>query len=135
MPQNNIQKNTKRPKRKKKKQEEFRSLLEEMIRNSEGEPTEYFGYSKECQPNESPFELPSEGVVCMVSNIVEKNQQQVIETSGINFVLGQWFVSQNNDFNEVTVYGPFEDESEALDYGRERLGVVSYRSPSIFEVY
>ena len=135
MPRNKIQKDANRPKRKKKKQEEFRSLLEEMIRNSEGEPTEYFGYNKECQPNESPFELPPEEVVCMVSNIVEKNQKQVIEKSGINFVLGQWFVSQNNDFNEVTVFGPFEDESEALDYGREQLGVVSYRSPSIFEEF
>ena len=140
MSQKKTQKDAKRSIRKAKQQKakkdkNFRSFMENMIRNSEGEATEYFGYDRERQSDESPFELPAEGLVCMVSIIVEKNRQPLIEESGIDFALGQWFVSQYNEFNEVTVYGPFEDESEALDYGREQLGVVSYLSSPGFEMF
>ncbi|MGF1756522.1 hypothetical protein L4D76_00950 [Photobacterium sagamiensis] len=113
----------------------FRSLIDNMIRNTEGEPIEYFGYGRERQPDESPFELSAEGLVCVVSNIVEKNQQPLIQESGIYFALGQWIVSQYNEFHEVTVYGPFDDKLAALDYGREQLGVVSYHSFPVFDVF
>lgn len=118
-----------------KKDKKFRSCMENMIRNSEGQLTEFFGYDRERQSDESPFELPAEGLVCMVANIVEKNRQTLTEQSGIDFALGQWFVSQSNEFNEVTVYGPFADELEALDYGREQLGIVSYLSSPGFEMF
>lgn len=116
------------------KEKNLRSFMETMIRNSEGAATEYFGYDRECQPDESPSELPAEGLLCKVSNIVEKNRRQIIEESGIDFELGQWFVYQYNEFHEVTVYGPFKDEAEALDYTREQLGAVSFLFSPGFEI-
>ena len=75
MSQKKTQKDAKRAIRKAKQQKakkdkNFRSCMENMIRNSEGQPTEYFGYDRERQSDESPFELLAEGVVCMVANIV-----------------------------------------------------------------
>ena len=48
--------------------------MENIIRNSEGQATEYFGYNSERQSAQSPFELPAEGLVCMAANLVEKNR-------------------------------------------------------------
>lgn len=100
----------------------------------EGEPMQYFGYNRERQENESPFDLPAEGLVCMASEVVESNRNDLIAETGIHFKIGDWYVSEVIEEHDHEVHGAFESESEALDFGRS-IGAKGYRSAPQFEAF
>ncbi|MGI2115642.1 hypothetical protein ACRN9G_18845 [Shewanella frigidimarina] len=100
----------------------------------EGEPVQYFGYNRERQENESPFDFPAEGLVCMVSQIVESNISELTSETGIAFKIGNWFVSEVIENHAHKVHGAFASENEALDFGRA-IGAKGYRSGPKFEAF
>lgn len=100
----------------------------------EGEPMQYFGYNKERKENESPFDLPAEGLVCMASEVVESNIYDLIAETGIHFKIGDWYVSEVIEEHDHKVHGSFGSESAALDFGRT-IGVKGYRSAPQFEAF
>ena len=53
---------------------------------------QFFGYSTVAAKDESPFDLPEDGLVCMVSNITEHNRAPINKQTGRAFELDQWFV-------------------------------------------
>lgn len=52
-------------------------------------------------------------IVCMVSNIIQENLEPVSQQSGIDFQLGEWFVSVGAHAAAV-VHGPYPDEDQAM---------------------
>jgi hypothetical protein len=97
------------------------------------EPEQYFGYSRERREDESPFELPSEGMLCMVSIINEQNIADIRAETNINFEIGQWFLSENLQDHKFILHGPFDGIEAAFNFGRIELGVISYRTVPVFD--
>ncbi len=101
------------------------------------QPTTWFGYNREREPNEDPLSIPTKGLLCMISEIIVPNQQAVIDETGIDFNLGDWFLSESLNIDEKDdddqlkehehrVHGPFENEESAMTFGKG-LGVKMYR--------
>lgn len=91
----------------------------------------YFGYSTEGGEDESPFDIPEQGMVCMVSNIIERNREPVSQQTGRDFVVGQWFVSEGG-CDTVVVHGPFEAETEALDFAAKQCKAIRFKTEAVF---
>lgn len=99
------------------------------------QPEQYFGYNRERRDDESPFDFPSEGMLCMVASINEQNIIPITAETSINFEIGQWFLSENLEDHKHIVHGPFDDIETAFDFGRVEIGVMSYRAAPIFDEF
>lgn len=108
-------------------QAKARGTREERIAQAmqKNEPDQYFGYSRERRPEESPFDLPEDGLVCMVSRIDERNLALARRETGKDFKLGQWFCS-TGAHSETVVHGPFETHESAFNFAYENYGVVRF---------
>ena len=91
------------------------------------EPDQFFGYNRERRPDESPFDLPEDGLVCMVSKIDARNLELARQETGKDFKLGQWFCS-TGAHSETVVHGPFETSESAFDFAYQNFGVVRFMS-------
>ena len=91
------------------------------------EPEQFFGYNRERRPDESPFDLPEDGLVCMVSSITGLNAEALKHETGKDFEIGQWFCS-TGAHNETVVHGPFESSEEAFNFANENFGVIRFAS-------
>ena len=96
------------------------------------EPEQFFGYDRERRPDESPFELPEDGLVCMVSSITGQNLEAARMETGKNFEIGQWFCSTGAHSTTV-VHGPFESSESAFNFAHENFGVVRFMSAPQWE--
>lgn len=94
---------------------------------------QFFGYSTEASKNESPFDLPEEGLVCMVSNITEYNREAISKETGRTFELDQWFVSES-EHESTIVHGPFDSENVAFDFGKEHCMAIRFKAAPVFEM-
>jgi hypothetical protein len=103
---------------------EFDVLMSNMMDEQQNEPKQYFGYAEVREQSEDPFKLPEAGLICMASEVVEPLKTE----DGIDFNVGQWFVSEVIEDHEHIVHGPFGDVTEALEFGTKSLNVKSYRS-------
>jgi hypothetical protein len=112
-----------------------KSRLEELLEEQETDPTQYFGYDNDLSSVESPVELPDNGMRCMVSEIVAKNKQPLIDETEICFEIGDWFVSEVIEGQQDKVHGLFKSEEEALDFGRTNLNVITYRGAPILDIF
>lgn len=90
-------------------------------------PDKFFGLNRERNIFDDPFEIPQEQLVCIVSNIVKINQKDLIQQSGIEFQIGEWFVSQGSCSN-IIVHGPFKTCEAAFDFSFEKLNAVRFMS-------
>jgi hypothetical protein len=88
-------------------------------------PEQFFGYSKERKPDESPFEMSTDNLVCMVSSITKINIEAVLQECGSEFNLGDWFCSTGAHEN-TAVHGPFKTAEEAFEFGRLEVGAVRF---------
>lgn len=93
---------------------------------------QFFGYSTEAAKDESPFDLPEDGLVCMVSNITEYNRAPINKQTGRAFELDQWFVSEGAH-EETIVHGPFVDEGAAMTFAREHCKAIRFKTAPVFE--
>lgn len=87
------------------------------------EPEKFFGFTSERKPDESPFEMSEDGLVCMVSSITKMNLREVQEDFGEHFKIGQWFCSAQNG---TVVHGPFDTAEEAFDFAQTKVGVIRF---------
>lgn len=94
---------------------------------------QFFGYSTESAKNESAFDLPEEGLVCMVSNITEYNREAICKESGRTFTLDQWFVSEN-EHESTIIHGPFDSENSAFDFGKAHCKAIRFKGAPVFEM-
>jgi hypothetical protein len=96
---------------------------------------QYFGYNKARNVDESPFDLPEEGLCCMVSSINKDIQREI--NSKLDFPLlklgkGQWVITANIG-NEVKFSGPYDSDQLAMESAREKFGAVRFMStPEVF---
>jgi hypothetical protein len=91
---------------------------------------QYFGYNRARAEGESPFELPEEGLCCMVSS-VNRDIQREINTK-LDFPLlklgkNQWVVTANVG-TEVKFSGPFDSQELAMDTAAEKFGAIRFIS-------
>ena len=90
-------------------------------------PEQYFGYDRARLENESPFDFPEEGLVCMVQNITLVNQAGLQSETGIEFPLGEWICSTGVHENTV-VDGPFKLSNDAFKFAETKVNVVRFVS-------
>lgn len=94
--------------------------------------TQYFGYDNDSSVD-SFFELPDDGLLCMVSQVVDKDLQDSVNEKGLFFEIGDWFVSEVIEGCSYKLHGPFENEDKALSFGCSELNVVTFRcKPELF---
>lgn len=91
------------------------------------QPEQFFGYNKERGPEESPFEISEDGLICMVSRITEENLEVARQESGISFQLGEWFCS-TGAHNKTVVHGPFKTSEDAFEFARLEAGAIRFMS-------
>lgn len=108
--------------------------MKQILKDQQGEPKQYFGYNNDLSNAVSPIDLPEEGMLCMVSEVVEKDVDTLNSETGGNFKVDDWFVSAMSDRHEYKVFGPFESEANALAFGEQELGVVKYRGAPVFDM-
>ena len=95
---------------------------------------QYFGYNQVRAENESPFELPEEGLCCMVSSVNRDIQREI--NSKLDFPLlqlgkGHWVITANIG-HEVKFSGPYDSDQLAMESAREKFGAVRFvSSPEI----
>lgn len=71
----------------------------------------------------------------MVSEVVLKDVSALVEETGIDFKVGDWFVSAMLDQHGYNVFGPYDSEQQALEFGEQEFGVVKYRGAPVFEIF
>jgi hypothetical protein len=91
---------------------------------------QYFGYNTPRSMDESPFELPEDGLCCMVSSVNRDIQREI--NSKIDYPLlklgkGQWVVTANEG-TEVKFSGPFSSQELAMDAAAEKFGAIRFLS-------
>lgn len=91
------------------------------------QPEQFFGYNRERRPEESPFEVSEDGLICMVSRITTENFEVARQETGINFQLGEWFCS-TGAHSETVVHGPFKTGEDAFEFARLEAGAVRFVS-------
>lgn len=91
------------------------------------QPEQFFGYNRERKPEESPFEISEDGLVCMVSRITKANLEIARKESGLDFQLGDWFCS-TGAHSETVVHGPFKTVEEGLEFARLKAGAIRFMS-------
>lgn len=89
------------------------------------QPEQFFGYDRERKPEESPFEVSEDGLVCMVSRITRENLEVARQESGLDFQLGDWFCS-TGAHNETVVHGPFKTVEDAFEFARSEAGAIRF---------
>jgi len=98
--------------------------IDELEGDGDDFPRMFWGYDRERRPGETPFDVPDD-MVCMVSNITPMNQAPVNADTGIDFELGEWFVSTGRCADTV-VHGPFDTLNEAFEYARTETGAIRF---------
>lgn len=117
----------KRAQRQKNKAKSFRATKQNQLdrKNIYLSGRIYFGYDKVLPVSESNSDLPTQRMVCMVSEVVEKDLYALHLETGIKFKVGEWFVSECMEEGEYKIHDGFIKEDEAMDFGRS-LGAVTY---------
>lgn len=99
-----------------------RAKLIEEFRNF---PKQFFGFNRECRPDESPFDLSEDGLVCMVSELTALNLDDMKKSTNKDWEVGQWFCSTGAHENTVT-HGPFESVEDAFDFAQSKFGSIRF---------
>ena len=86
-------------------------------------PEQFFGYNKEAETLEEKMGVTEKGLVCMIARINAQNIQMARQQSGLDFKLGDWFVSTGAHENTI-VHGPFQKVETAFEYAREKTGAI-----------
>jgi hypothetical protein len=104
-----------------------RGTREERVHQAEQneEPEKFFGFKSERKPNETPFDMNVDDLVCMVSSITKMNLSEVQEDCGEHFQIGQWFCS-TGAHNDTVVHGPFNTQEEAFDFAKTEAGAIRF---------
>ena len=93
----------------------------------------FFGYDREAQTPEERVMISEVGLVCMVARVDAENIQ-MLRQMGLNFKLGDWFVSTGAHQNTV-VHGPFRVLEAAFEFAREKAGAVRMVAEPMFDVF
>jgi hypothetical protein len=87
----------------------------------------FLGFDRLRTKDERPLDLPEDALVCMASNIAAANQVALREQSGLDFQLGDWFVSSGAHDN-TKIHGPFPTVDAAFEFARVNFGAVRFVS-------
>ena len=94
----------------------------------------FFGYDQEARTPEEQVMVSEVGLVCMVARIDTENVQMVRRQTGLDFKLGDWFVSTGAHQN-TKVYGPFRELGAAFEFAREQAGAIRMVAEPMFDVF
>lgn len=93
---------------------------------------QFFGYTTERQPNESPFHLPEEGLCCMISKANAELRDSINQDIGREVLkLGDWFITANIG-EKVKFSGPYDSLETSMNMAREHLGAKRFVSVPYF---
>lgn len=97
--------------------------------NKEIFPNCFCGYSRKRRPDELPFDLGADGLVCTLVRITEKsiNEAQA-DFKEKKIELYDWFVSPIVDSAE-DLFGPFKKVNDAFQFARLNFGAIQFGSP------
>lgn len=94
-------------------------------------PKQFFGYSRELRPNESPFDISPDGLVCTLTRISQEEldaEQCDPEIDGVKG--GDWAFTTGSDDN-IVVHNAFGKLEDAFEFGRREVGAIRFiASPS-----
>ena len=92
----------------------------------------FFGYDRQAQTPEERVMVSQTGLVCMVARIHAENIQGVRRETGLDFKLGDWFVSTGAHQN-TQVYGPFHALEAAFKFAREEVDAIRMVGEPLYE--
>lgn len=88
-------------------------------------PIRFFGYNCERPSHQSPLTISEDGLVCMVSEVTQLNQDPVNEGFESDFKIGEWFLSWNS-CETIECSGPYTLAEEAFEVARVELGAIRF---------
>ncbi len=88
-------------------------------------PRQYFGYDARRPPSASPFDLSTDGLVCMAFEVEDDDVKELRSKTGRSFKNGDWAVS-SGAHEKTLIHGPFDTLDAAFKFGNDTFGVVRY---------
>ena len=91
------------------------------------EPKEqYCGNATERQPGDSPFDIQTESMCCLVTRLNEYDAGTLNHPEqSVSFVNGDYIVTVG-DCSNIQLEGPFKSAESAFDIAREKFGAVRF---------
>ena len=86
----------------------------------------WIGFDRKRNDDETIFDQPDEGGVCVISDVQSYNIEDLNKDSNLNFKFGDWYLAEILPDGESLLHGPFGHLNVAVSYGY-KLGVKSYR--------
>tara|TARA_R110002012_G_C11646609_1_gene611089 strand:- start:509 stop:946 length:438 start_codon:yes stop_codon:yes gene_type:complete len=100
------------------------------LNHADDELVQYLGYDTHRDENTSPFDMPEEGLCCMVSSVNKDIQQEInamVEYPILKLGQGQWVITANEG-ERMRFSGPYNSEEEAINSASEKFGAIRFIS-------
>ncbi len=94
---------------------------------ADDETSRFFGYDATAPADAGPFDLPQQGLTCMVFRIGPEEFRELRAQMSFAFTEGDWAVS-TGAHEQTVVHGPFPTLDAAFDFGRDHAGAVRFFS-------
>jgi hypothetical protein len=85
----------------------------------------YFGYNCSRNDGESPFDIPTAGLVCIVSNVTPGNQEVLCQKTRLDCQIGDWLISCAGRETPIT-HGPFKTADQVFGFARTKLNAIRF---------
>lgn len=97
------------------------------------EEESWFGYDGSAPADASPFNLPTEGLVCMAWVVGADDLPELHRAGHRTFTVGSWAVS-TGAHEATVVHGPFPGVEGALEFGRAACGAERFFQAPRFDL-
>jgi hypothetical protein len=85
----------------------------------------YFGYNCSRNDGESPFDIPTAGLVCIVANVTPENREVLRQKTRLDCRIGDWLISCAGRETPIT-HGPFKTADQVFGFARAKLNAVRF---------
>ncbi len=89
---------------------------------------QFLGYSQERLPSESPFDLTTNGLCCLVMTLDSLKASTLNEMHNTDTFVSGMVIVTSGECSDVKMAGPFDSLDEAFEYARIEHGAIRFQS-------
>ncbi|MBO7921516.1 SEC-C domain-containing protein [Alteromonas sp. K632G] len=93
---------------------------------------QFLGYSRERLPEESPFDLSTDGLCCLVMTLDSRKANTLNEMHNTDAFISGMVIVTSGECSNVQMAGPFGSLDEAFEYSRIEHGAIRFHSKPEF---
>lgn len=89
---------------------------------------QFLGYSRERLPDESPFDLSTDGLCCLVMELDSLKAKTLNQMHNTDTFISGMVIVTSGECSNVQMAGPFDSLEEAFEYARIEHGAIRFQS-------